>query len=307
MGTFCEIQGYDSDAARAGQAIEAALDEMSRIDRLLSNYDPASELSAMNRSAASAPFRASAELFGFVAACRRFYDESAGTFDPTVGALVRAWGFFARRPELPSAAAVAAAKAASGFDNVRLIPGDHSISYLASGLEFDPGGIGKGYAVDRAVAVLRRLGIRSALVSAGGSTIYGLGHPPGRDGWKVAVANPADANRPVAFIQLRDNALSTSGVSEQSLKAGERRYSHIFDPRSGAPVEGMCQATVIARSAAESDALTKPAYILPREEVTRVMKRYRGAHALRMEGACQGPPAVWMTPWSRPFFIGNTE
>jgi len=94
MGTLFEVQVYDTNAARAKGAIGAALDEMARVDQLLSNYKPASELSRMNREAAEAPFHASEELFNFVSACRQYYDDTQGTFDPTVGALVRAWGFF---------------------------------------------------------------------------------------------------------------------------------------------------------------------------------------------------------------------
>lgn len=295
MGTFCEVQVYDADALRARSAIRAALDEMERVDHLLSNYDPASELSKMNREASSGAFRASPELFAFVKACRRFYDDSLGAFDPAVGALVRAWGFFSPQPGIPSAAEIAAAKVKSGFDKVRLNDAGRSVSYTVPGLEFDPGGVGKGYAVDRAAEVLRRQHIRSALVSAGGSTLYGLGHPPGRKGWRVALANPADSDAPLAFVDLRDNSLSTSGVSQQSVKTEGRRYSHIFDPRNGEPVENMCQVTVVARGGTESDALTKAAFVLSREEVSPVLRQHAGARALRMEGDC-AHATIWMTP-----------
>src|SRR6516225_896379 len=114
MGTLCEVQVYDTSAVRAKDAIGAALDEMARVDRLLSNYNPASELSRMNKEASEGPFHASAELFNFVTTCRQFYDNTEGTFDPTVGALVRAWGFFSRHPGLPNADQIAAGKLATG-------------------------------------------------------------------------------------------------------------------------------------------------------------------------------------------------
>ncbi len=301
MGTYCEIQVYDANPARGRRAMEAALDEMARVDRLLSNYDPASELSVMNRAAGAAPFRASPELFRFLERCRGFYRGTGGTFDPAVGALVRAWGFFSSKPGVPGGDAIAAAKAASGFAKVRLEGRGRTVAFLAAGLEVDPGGIGKGYAVDRAVAVLRRWGVRSALVSAGGSSLYGLGHPPGRSAWRVAIADPAVPDRAAAIVALRDRSLSTSGVSEQSVRTGARRYSHIFDPRSGQPVEGMCQVTVVAPTATETDALTKPAFILPREEAAAVLRRYRGASALRLEGEC-GASRQWRTPGAAEVF-----
>jgi thiamine biosynthesis lipoprotein len=302
MGTVADIQVYSEDPAAAERAAAHALDEMQRIDRLLSNYDPASELSAMNRDAPRGPVVVSRELFDFVAECWTYFQSTAGAFDPTVGPLVRAWGFFSPRPSKPPDAAIAAARARTGFDRVRLDPETRAVSYSVDGLEFDPGGIGKGYAVDRAVAVLRREGVDAALVSAGGSTLYAMGHPPGRDAWTVAVRNPLNVDRPYAFVRLRDGSLSTSGVSEQSVLVGSRRYSHLFDPRSGTPVDGMCQATVVAPTATASDALTKAAFILDHESIVRVLQPRSGVHAMRVEGACAPGNTVWTTPWSSSVF-----
>ena len=298
MGTFCEVQVYHDDAAMATRAVNAALDEMTRVDRLLSNYDPASELSVMNREASHSSFRASQELFDFVAACQRHAKDSGGAFDPTVGALVRAWGFFSKTPSRPSAAALADAKQRVGIDKVRLDPATRSVTYTAPGLEIDPGGIGKGYAVDRAVEMLRKMGVRSALVSAGGSTLYGLGRPPGRPGWRVGINNPSDPGHPFGYVQLHDNALSTSGASERSVLLAGHRYTHIFDPRSGNPVEDMCQATVVAPTAIASDALTKPAFVLSRDAAEAVLSARDGVHVMRVEGACEDRTRPWIAPWS---------
>jgi FAD:protein FMN transferase len=305
MGTFCEIQVYHTDAGAAEQAIKRALDEMERVDRLLSNYDPKSELSAMNKEASVSPFRASPELFGFVKRCREFYAATAGAFDPTVGPLVRAWGFLTQHPAKPTDSEIEAAKAKSGFDKVRLDNHSRTVSYWVAGVEIDPGGIGKGYAVDRAVMVLKQLGIRSALVSAGGSTLYALGHPPNRPGWRIAIKDPEDEQKSVAIIELKNNSLSTSGVSEKSVQIGPRRYGHIFDPRTGESAEGMCQVTVVAPNATESDALTKAAFILAREDAWAFLRPRAGVHALRMEGACGTGGAVQITPWSSTVFIRN--
>jgi FAD:protein FMN transferase len=301
MGTLCEIEVYHHDAAAANRALGAALDEMQRVDRLLTNYDASSELSRMNREAPRGPFHASPELFAFVQACATYVGESEHAFDPTVGPLVRAWGFFTPDPQRPSDAAIAAARARSGFDKVRLDPSAHTVSFSAEGMELDPGGIGKGYAVDRAVRVLREHGIGAALVSAGGSTIYGLGHPPDR-AWRVAVRNPEHVDQPFAFVSLADNALSTSGTSEKFVERGGRRYPHLFDPRTGEPVEHICQASVVSPTAMDSDALTKPAFVLDRDAVIRVLRPRMATHALRVEGACDSPRAVWTTPWSAGVF-----
>jgi len=302
MGTLCEIQVYHADALAAADAVGAALDEMERVDRLLSNYKPESELSMMNRTAAAAPAAVSDELFEFVRECRRYVDRTLGAFDPTVGPLVRAWGFTTPNPAVPPAAAVADAKAKGGFGKVRLDEAARTVAYAVPGVEIDPGGIGKGYAVDRAAEVLARAGIGSALVSAGGSTLYAIGHPPGRDGWRVAVSDPADVEVPVAVIALRDASISTSGVVYRSVRDGERRFSHIFDPRTGEPVENMCQATVVAPTATSSDALSKAAFILARAEVEAVLSESPDVHALRLEGPCGTSARPWITPWSAAVF-----
>ena len=302
MGTRCEVEVYHADGPGAEEAIRAALDEMDRVDRLLSNYRPDSDLSVMNRQAATRPVRVSDELFAFVRASRSFYEQSRHTFDPTIGPLVRAWGFFGRQPSRPDPAVAADAKRRSGFEHVRIDERAGTVAYDAAGLEFDPGGIGKGWAADRAADVLRRNGIASALVSAGGSTLVAIGHPPGRDGWRVAVRDPLNATKPYAYVSLRNAALSTSGVSEKSVEEGSRRFAHIFDPRTGEPVEHMCQATVVAPTGTQSDALTKPAFILPRADAAEVFGAMRNVHAMRVEGSCGAGANVWTTPGSSPIF-----
>ena len=297
MGTLFEVQVYDADAERAKSAMSAALDEMARVDRLLSNYNPASELSRMNQEASAGPFHASPELFNFVAASRQLYEDTDGTFDPTVGALVRAWGFFSRQPGRPNAEQISAAKLATGFDKVQIDSKEGTISYTVTGLEMDPGGIGKGYAADQATGVLRRLGIHSALVSAGGSSISAIGHPPGQRAWRIAISNPANPSKAVALVKLRDTSLSTSGVLRQSLVSGAHTYSHIFDPRTGEPVENMCQITVVTQIGTAAEALSKAAFILSREDLAGVLRRFPGSHVLRLEGSCASD-SVWVTPGS---------
>ena len=298
MGSLAEIQVHHADATVATRAIAAALDEMERVDRLLSIYQPASELSRMNATAAAAPFAASAELFAFVTRCRRYVDDTQGTFDPTVGPLVRAWGFFTTRPAPPTPADAAAARARSGFDKVRLDDAARTVSFTVEGVEIDPGGIGKGYAADRAVAVLRDHGIVSALVSAGGSTLIGIGHPPEREGWRVAIRNPARPATSLRYVTLRDRAISTSGVSVNFVEADGRRYGHIIDPRTGTPGENICQVSVIAPTATDSDVWAKAAFLLTRDALASLFARRPEVHVLRVEGACASVDAVWETPWS---------
>ncbi len=303
MGTFCEVQLYHSDSAAARAALSGALDAMAHVDTLLSNYDPGSELSAMNRQAATAPFQASSELFDFVSRSHSYFVSTGGAFDPTVGPLVRAWGFFTPAPAAPTAGAITTARLTSGFDKVRLDPASRSVRYALDGVEIDPGGIGKGVAVDRAADALRAAGIQAALISAGGSTLYAIGHPPDREAWRVSIRDPLHPDQSLGTAALRDNAISTSGVTEKFVMVGTRRLSHLFDPRTGEPVEGMCQASVVAPDATGSDALTKAAFVLSRDDARRDFERRGPAfHALRVEGDCAAARTVWTTSWSAAVF-----
>jgi FAD:protein FMN transferase len=302
MGTLCEITIYDEDPKRAERAINQAFEEVQRVDRLLSNYDPNSELSRMNRTAASGPFLASVGLFGFMIQCHRFYRITEGAFDPTVGPLVRAWGFFGTDPRVPTASEVEAARAKVGMGKVELDEVHALISFPVEGMEIDPGGIGKGYAVDRAVRALRQSGIYSALVNAGGSSLYAIGSPPGRSYWRIGVKDPSAPDRPVAFVALRDNSLSTSGSLERHVRVGGQTFGHIFDPRSGAPVEGVLEVSVVAPTATESDALTKAAFVLSPPDAFRLFQKLGGIHALRFERRGSRGWRLRMTPWSESVF-----
>jgi len=137
-------------------------------------------------------------------------------------------------------------------------------------VEIDPGGIGKGYAVDRVVAILRDNGIRAALVSASGSSIYGLGAPPGEpQGWEVRIRHPKDETQTVETLRLRDQSLSTSGSYEKFFVAEGKTYSHIMDPRTGYPAAGMLSVSVLAARTLDSEAWTKPFFILGRQWAAR--------------------------------------
>ncbi len=302
MGTLCEVRVHHATQAEARRAAAAALEAMAEVDHLLSLYDPASELSRLNRAAADGPVVVSPALFAFLMQCRRFVDATGGTFDPAVGALVRAWGFLDHRPAVPSPEAAAAARRRSGFDLVRLDPAARTVTYAIRGVEIDPGGIGKGYAADRAIETLRRAGVAAALVSAGDSTIAAIGQPPDRPAWRVAVSSPAGAARPVATVHLRNAALSTSGLHYRFVQVGPHRYGHVIDPRSGRPVDRVCQATVVAPTAGESEAFAKAALILERDELVARLGNRRDLHVLRLEGACGPDVTVWETPWSAAVF-----
>jgi thiamine biosynthesis lipoprotein len=279
MGTTFEIHLYAESAASASAAFDVAFAEIERVEAAISNYRATSELSRINVAAAARPVVTDPEVFGLLQRSLDYSRQSDGAFDVTVGRLMKAWGFFRGRGRYPSAEELESARRETGWRLVALDPETRAVRFLGP-VELDLGGIGKGYAVDRVGALLRESGVRAALVSSGSSSIYALGAPPGEAGWLVRVPDPVDRSRPLATVRLRDQSLSTSGNYEKFFRLGGRTYCHIVDPRTGAPVEGMLQTTVIAPTATESDALSTALFVLGPEAGGRLLREHAGASAL---------------------------
>ena len=266
MGATFTVVLYGSDQASMNEAIDAAFEEAHRLDALLSNYKAESEWSRVNREAAQGAVVVSPELFQLLSDCIEYSRASEGSFDLTVGPLMRAWGFFTGTRHVPSPEQIREAMKLVGYRHVQLNAKERTVRFDRPGVEIDPGGVGKGYAVDRIVESLRARGIRNALVAASGSSIFGLGNPPDEPrGWSVSVADPWDHQKNAAQVFLKDESLSTSGSYEKSFRVGRRRYSHIMDPRSGVPAENSVQVSVIAPRATDSEVWAKPYFIQGRE------------------------------------------
>jgi thiamine biosynthesis lipoprotein len=273
MACVYAIDAYGGDAAALPRILDEAFDEVDRIDRLMSHYQAGSELSRINREAATHPVAVDAELFEFIQEAMRYQRESGGTFDITVGPLMKAWGFFRGEGRLPTAGELSAARRTVGGAHVLLNAAEKTVRFDQPGVELDLGGIAKGYAVDRVVRLLVDRRIAAALVSAGGSTIYALGAPPGRQAWEVAIQDPADARKTALTLQLKDRAVSVAGSSEKWFEADGVRYSHIMDPRTGSPVQGVLSVVVLAATGTAGDALDNAFYVLGPQGSKRYLNR----------------------------------
>jgi FAD:protein FMN transferase len=262
MACVYSIDAYGPGAAELARVVEDAFDEVDRIDRLMSHYKADSPLSRINREAARQPVRVEPELFDFIAEAMRYSRESDGAFDITVGPLMKAWGFFKGEGRMPSSDELAAARRHVGRSHVILNPGARTIAFDEPGVELDLGGIAKGYAVDRAITLLKQKHIAAALVSSGGSTIYGLGAPPGRAGWDVTIQDPIDSRKTALTVTLKDRALSIAGRSEKWFESGGVRYSHIMDPRTGRPVQGVLTVAVLTNTGTAGDALDDALFVM---------------------------------------------
>ncbi len=292
MGTIFTIDLNVPDQATAEQDMDLAFDEIDRLEALLSNYRPSSELSRISREAASAPVVTDPETFRFLD--RSFYWSrvSDGAFDITVGPLLRAWGFFFHQGRIPSQTELNALRDKIGWRNVALDPETRTVSFTNhQPMELDPGSIGKGFAVDAVANLLRQQGVTSAFISAGGSTLYAIGAVPGTAGWPVDIPDPhrTPAKSP-ASILLNDTSLSTGACTEKFFIKDGHRYCHIFDPRTMRPVEGMLQTTVIDPSATDSDALSTVVFVLdPDASRKRLSPRGPTTQALIFSQRSSGP------------------
>lgn len=266
MGSTYSISVYGSDRVKMEAAIDAAFDEVKRLDDLLSNYKPDSEWSQINRTAAKQPVKVSAEMFQLLQRCVEYSRLSEGAFDITVGPLMKVWGFYKGSGHLPHRPEVAAALGKVGYRNIQLDPAAGSVRFLRSGVEIDPGGIGKGYAVDRMVDVLKRNGVANALVAGSASSIFGLGAPPDEPrGWQVRIKDPWDQRKTLAEVWLKDMSLSTSGSYEKFFRAEGKMYAHIMDPRTGYPAQGSVAVSVLAPRTLDSEVWAKPYFINGRQ------------------------------------------
>jgi FAD:protein FMN transferase len=260
--------------------VNSALDEVDRIDRLMSHYKPDSPLSRINREARTAPVKVEPELFDFIKECLRYSRESDGAFDITVGPLMKAWGFFRGEGRMPREIELANARDKVGYQHVTINEETKTVRFDRAGVELDLGGIAKGYAVDRAVNILKQRGIERALVSAGGSTIYGLGSPPGGNGWEVDVQDPMDHKKSAATVFLKNRALSVSGSYEKFFDVDGVRYSHVMDPRTGRPVQNVLSVAVVTGSGTTGDALDNVFYVLGVEKSRTFLQRYPATEVL---------------------------
>ena len=244
----------------------AALDLVDSIEDRITVYRESSELARLNATAFEDWQPVTADMLAFLAHAKTLHARTGGGFDLAAGSLVRAWGFLRRQGRTPDATMLAAARARSGMEHVEIDEAVGRVRFTRSGIELNPGAIGKGWALDKVIEMLTAAGVGSVLVHGGSSSVRAVGVQgptlPGRRGWRVGVRHPLRPGRRLATVTLVDAALGTSGSGTQFFVDRGRRLGHILDPRSGVPAEGVLSATVITPQAADADALSTALYVL---------------------------------------------
>lgn len=281
MGVPWAITAYAPTGTIGTAAIAAAFTDVERLERILSDYDPASELSRLSAAAPTEePVAVGDELWRVLAAAVGWRDRSGGAFDPTVGPLTTLWRQARRSGQLPRADKRAAACEAVGPATIRLDPERKTVALLRPAMRLDLGGVGIGYAVDRAIDVLAAHGIGSALIDASGD-IAVTGPPPGRKAWRIDVEAFGERTAPASgvAIELVHAAVTTSGDAFQAVEIDGVRYSHIVDPRTGLGVVGPAAVTVVAADCTTADALATAASVLGPEAGLVLVEETPGAAA----------------------------
>lgn len=281
MGTKFRIVLYAPEKKMADEASKAAFVRVEELNRTMSDYSTESELMKLckkSETRPAGPVKVSDELFYVLSKAQDVAALSEGSFDVTVGPIVRLWRQVRKDRQLPDTDVLAAAMKRVGYKNLDLDAKEKTVSLKVPGMLLDLGGIGKGYAADEALKVVGKHGIKSALVAASGDIVVSKA-PPGRDGWRIDIAPLPGANEKRQLV-LVNAAVSTSGDSEQFVEIAGVRYSHIVDPRTGMGLKGRRSVTVVAKLGIYADSLTKMASILPADKAVDKIEKIDGAATL---------------------------
>lgn len=288
MGTALEITLYTPDRKRGQEFVDHLFTLSQRLDRLFTSFDPESPLNLLNRQAGHGPRPVETELAHILSLSVAYWQLTQGTFDVTVGPLVKLWQKARRKGTLPSPVALTHTLARVGSDKI-VIDLTGMAGLAREDMSLDLGGIGKGYALDRMAEMLRANGIERAFLNFGQSSLWGVGSPPGEDGWHVLVRQPDGGF--VGVVTLQDQALSVSGSFGQWTEINGRRYGHVIDPRSGQALTRNLQACVIAPTAAQAEALSKALLILGEQDGIALLGKLPDTEGMLIEAGGK----IWMT------------
>ena len=276
MGTSVSVELWADDNQTAQVAIEAVMQEMTRIDQTMSPYIETSELALINREATQHPVKISAEMMHLLKTSKHYSEISYGTFDITFASVGYLYDY--RNHIKPTDAQIESHLNAIDYRSMKLDEKARTVHFLKTGMRIDLGGIAKGYAVDRGAEILLARGIKNAIVTAGGDSRI-IGDRRGRP-WMVGIKNPREENKSAVALPLTDTAISTSGDYERYFMDGERRVHHIINPKTGKSATGVRSVSVLAPRGIDTDALTKPLFILGVQRGMEIIDKIPGVDAI---------------------------
>lgn len=280
MGTLFTITLYAPNETVAKAAAQAAFQRVAALNRVMTDYDPQSELMQLRQHPVGEAVRVSEDLFDVLQRSQRVAIMSDGAFDVTVGPMVQLWRRARRQRALPAPERVAEAAKAVGYQKLKLDAHRRTVALLVPNMRLDLGGIAKGYAADQALAVLRDYGLRRAMVAASGDIAIG-DPPPGQKAWRIGVGSiDAAGKEPTRILLLHNAGVSTSGDTEQFVEINGVRYSHVVDPKTGYGLAHRIGVTIVARDATTTDSLGTTVSVLGAERGLKLVESLSDVSAL---------------------------
>ncbi|MDP2525034.1 FAD:protein FMN transferase [Maribacter dokdonensis] len=264
MGSRFDITVVAKDPIEGEQYIDLAINEIKRIEKLISSWDPNSQTSEINKNAGVQPVKVDVELFNLIQRGIGISTLTDGAFDISYASMDNIWKFDGSMTEMPEEAAIKASVSKVGYQNILLNKKDHTVFLKLKGMKIGFGAIGKGYAADKAKELLISRGVVAGIINASGD-MNTWGKQPNGDSWQVAITNPMNKNKVFALLPLDNGAVVTSGNYEKYVTFNNTRYTHIIDPRSGYPATGIVSVTVFAPKAELADALATSVFVMGKE------------------------------------------
>ncbi len=264
MGSRFDITVVAKDPIEGEEYINLAVSEITRIEKLISSWDPNSQTSEINKNAGVQPVKVDAELFNLIQRGIGISTLTDGAFDISYASMDNIWKFDGSMTEMPEEATIKASVSKVGYQNILLNKEDHTVFLKLKGMKIGFGAIGKGYAADKAKELLISKGVVAGIINASGD-MNTWGKQPNGDSWQVAITNPMDKNKVFALLPLDNGAVVTSGNYEKYVTFNNTRYTHIIDPRSGYPATGIVSVTVFAPKAELADALATSVFVMGKE------------------------------------------
>lgn len=262
MGNRFEITVVSDDEREALARIDDAVTEISRIEKLLTTFSDSSQTNLINRNAGITPVKVDREVFDIIHRSKRISDITQGAFDITYGSVdKKLWNFDKTMTSLPDAETARRSVHLINYKNVILNERKCTVFLRLKSMRIGFGGIGKGYAAERAKNILQRKGIKSGIVNAAGD-LTAWGHQPNGKDWTIGIADPNSKLHPFSYLNITNMAIATSGNYEKFITINGKKYSHTIDPKTGLPVNGIKSVTIISPNAEIADAMATPVMIM---------------------------------------------
>ncbi len=261
MGNRFDITVVANDEQQANQYIEMAIEEIKRIENLISSWLPTSETSLINRYAGIRPVVVSDELYRLIERAISISKLTQGAFDISYASMDKIWFFDGSMNKMPAQHLIEKARSKVGYQNINLNPETSEVFLTQKEMKIGFGAIGKGYAADQAKNKLQQLGVKSGLINASGDMITWGSRTDGSP-WKVGIKNPLKKNKLYSWFDLSERAVVTSGNYEKFVIFNNKRYSHIIDPRTGYPAHGIASCSVFAPKAELADAMATATFVI---------------------------------------------